>query len=139
MVACELDADRAEAARTNFEAANVADRIDLRVGPAVETLSRLRSEEGEPFDLAFIDADKASYLDYYERCLALLRPGGLVVIDNVLRGGAVLDPEATSPDRSDGDEGTRVTAELNRLVATDERVEIAMLGIADGVTLALKR
>ena len=131
LVACELDSDRAEAARTNFAAAGVVDRIDLRVGAAIDTLELLRSEGGEPFDLAFVDADKTSYDRYYEICLELLRPGGLIVIDNVLRGGRVIeDPE---------DEADHVVVALNDRIATDERVEIAMLGVADGVTLALKK
>jgi len=139
LIACELDLERAESARDNFARARVEDRIEIRVGPALDTLHALGEQGGEPFDLAFIDADKASYLDYYESCLSLLRPGGLVVIDNVLRGGAVLDPAATEADRSDGAEGTRVTARLNELIANDDRVDVAMLGIADGITLALKR
>ena len=132
LVACELDPERAETARANFAAAGVEERIEIRVGPAQETLDALEREAGEPFDFAFIDADKASYLDYYESCLRLLRPGGLIVVDNVLRGGDILTP-------GDGDEGTRVMAELNDRIVADERVEVAMLGIADGITLALKR
>jgi O-methyltransferase len=111
----------------------------VRVGAAQETLDALVAEGGEPFDIAFVDADKAGYPAYYESCLQLLRPGGLIVIDNVLRGGAVLDPSTTAEGRSDGDEGTRAVAELNDLIRDDERVEVAMLGIADGITLALKR
>ncbi len=130
LVACELDPERADAARANFESAGVAERIEIRVGPAAETLVKLRG--GEPFDLAFIDADKTGYAGYYEGCLDLLRTGGLIVLDNVLRGGEVLSPGG-------GDEGTRVIAELNERVHADERVEIAMLGVADGITLARKR
>jgi len=130
LVACELDPERAEAARANFESAGVAERVDVRVGPAAETLEELRG--GEPFDLAFIDADKTGYAGYYEACLDLLRSGGLIVLDNVLRGGEVLSPGG-------GDEGTRVIAELNERIHADERVEIAMLGVADGITFARKR
>ena len=86
----------------------------------------------EPFDFAFIDADKVGYLDYYEEALRLLRPGGLAMIDNVLRGGRVVDPDAH-------DEGDRVVLELNERVIADERVDVAMLGVSDGVTLVLKR
>ncbi|MFN8149729.1 MAG: class I SAM-dependent methyltransferase [Solirubrobacterales bacterium] len=147
LLACELDPDRAETARANFAAAGVADRIEVRVGPAQETLDALVAAEGsdpsgfdtEPFDLAFIDADKSGYPGYYESCLELVRPGGLIVIDNVLRGGAVLDPARTEAGRSDGDEGTVAVAGLNELIASDERVDVAMLGVADGITLARKR
>ena len=139
LLACEIDAERAETARANFAAAGVAERIEVRLGPAQETLDALDTESGEPFDFAFIDADKVGYPCYYESCLGLLRPGGLIVIDNVLRGGAVLDPELTAEGRTDGDEGTRVVAELNERIAGDERVDLAMLAVADGITLALKR
>lgn len=132
LVACELDSERAEAARDNFAHAGVDDRIEIRVGPALDTLAELSERGAEPFDLAFIDADKTGYDAYYERCLELLRPGGLIVIDNTLRGGDVL---AEEPE----DEGTRVVRELNERISSDERVEVAMLAIADGITLALKR
>ena len=132
LVACELDPERASTAEENFAAAGVADRIEIALGPAQETLDRLVAEAGEPFDLAFIDADKTGYPDYYEACLQLLRPGGLIVLDNVLRDGTVLDP---APD----DEGGLAIAALNERVAADERVDVAMLGIADGITLARKR
>lgn len=132
LTACELEPERAEAARANFEAAGVADRIDIAVGPASETLARLTGSEAEAYDFAFIDADKTGYPGYYESCLTLLRPGGLIVLDNVLRGGTVLDPAAD-------DEGGRVIAELNERIASDERVDVAMLAVADGITLARKR
>lgn len=139
LVACELDAERAETARLNFAEAGVGDRIEIRVGPATDTLRTLQGEGAAPFDLAFIDADKSNYPGYYEACLELLRPGGLIVLDNVLRGGAVLDPPSTTPDRSDGDEGTRAIVELNAKIADDDRVDVAMLAVADGITLARKR
>ena len=91
-----------------------------------------RMPADEPFDFAFIDADKVGYLDYYEEALRLLRPGGLAMIDNVLRGGRVVDPDPE-------DEGDRVVLELNERVIADERVDVAMLGVSDGVTLVLKR
>ena len=87
LIACELDPERAATARGNFAAAGVGELIDVRVGPAQETLDALEAEAGEPFDIAFIDADKTGYPDYYESCLRLLRPGGLIVVDNVLRDG----------------------------------------------------
>jgi len=132
LTACELDPDRAETARANFAAAGVAERIDVVVGAAADTLAELTATAAGTYDFAFIDADKASYPPYYESCLTLLRPGGLIVLDNVLRGGTVLDP---APD----DEGGRVIATLNEHIAGDGRVDVAMLGVADGITLARKR
>jgi caffeoyl-CoA O-methyltransferase len=132
LTACELDPERAAAARANFESAGVADRIDIALGPAAETVSRLAGSEPGSFDLAFIDADKTGYPGYYESCLKLLRPGGLIILDNVLRDGTVLDP---APD----DEAGRVIAALNESIATDDRVDVAMLAVADGITLARKR
>jgi caffeoyl-CoA O-methyltransferase len=108
----------------------VADRVDLRLGPALETLRAI--PDAESFDFAFIDADKAEYPDYYEESLRLLRPGGLIMLDNVLRDGQVLDAD-------DGDPRTAATREVNDRAIADERVEVAMLGVADGITLALKR
>jgi caffeoyl-CoA O-methyltransferase len=104
--------------------------VRIEIGPALETLQALPLDE--PFDFAYIDADKSGYDGYYEACLRLLRPGGLIMLDNVLMGGRVLAPEAD-------DEGATAMVALNTKLASDERVDIAMLGIADGVTLALKR
>ena len=134
LVACELDPEHAEIARGNFESAGLKERIELRVGPAAATLAEL-VREGDSigsFDLAFIDADKVGYRDYYEAGLRLLRPGGLVVVDNVLLGGRVLDPD-------DEDASARAIAELNEAIVIDSRVDVAMLGVADGITLARKR
>jgi caffeoyl-CoA O-methyltransferase len=130
LVACDVSDEWTGIARRYFEEAGVADRVDLRLGPALDTLRELPT--GEPFDFAFVDADKSEYPDYYEECLRLLRPGGLVMLDNVFRGGDVLDA-------SDDDPRNVATRELNERVATDERVDVAMLGVADGITLALKR
>lgn len=130
LVACELDPDRAAVARRWIEDAGLADRVDLRVGPADETLRSLPAEEA--YDFAFIDADKPGYATYYEECLARLRPGGLIALDNVFLSGRVLDPP---PD----DESARSMAALNDRLVGDERVDLVMLGIADGVTLARKR
>ena len=132
LFACELDPDRAATAEANFAAAGVADRIEVLLGPAGETLERLIGAGSEPFDLAFIDADKVGYPDYYEACLELLRPGGLIILDNMLRGGDVLDP---APE----DESAQVIVALNERIAGDERVDVAMLAVADGITLARKR
>ncbi len=131
LVACELDPERAASAAASFAEAGVAERIDLRVGAAAETLAELEAADGEPFDLAFIDADKTGYLAYYESCLRLLRQGGLIVLDNVLQDGKVLEPE--------GEESPEAIDSLNRMIRDDDRVEIAMVAVADGITLALKR
>lgn len=131
LVCCELDPERAATASRNFERAGVAERIEVRVGPAGETLAALEAEGDKPYDLAFVDADKSGYDGYYESCLRLLRPGGLIVLDNVLQDGRVLDP---------GDDGNALAIDaLNAKVRDDERVEIAMIGVADGLTLALKK
>ena len=130
LLACELSEEWAEIARRYFAEAGVADRVELRLGPALDTLRALGDEES--FDFAFIDADKQTYLEYYEAVLKLLRAGGLVLIDNVLRGGAVLDS-------GDDSAANEVVRELNDRVAADDRVDVAMIGVADGITLALKR
>jgi len=130
LVCCELDPERAAVARTNLEAAGVADRAEVRVGPALELLEEIPAEP--TFDFAFIDADKPGYPAYYEAVLARLRPGGLVAIDNVLMSGRVLEP---APDDASA---TAIDA-LNRAIAVDDRVDVAMLGVADGLTLARKR
>jgi caffeoyl-CoA O-methyltransferase len=130
LVSCDVNEDWAGIARRYFDKAGLADRIDLRLGPALDTLRAMPADE--PFDFAFIDADKVGYLDYYEETLRLLRPGGLAMIDNVLRGGRVVEPDHD-------DEGDRVVLELNRRIAVDERVDVAMLGVSDGITLVLKR
>jgi caffeoyl-CoA O-methyltransferase len=130
LVACELREDYSATARRWFAEAGVAQRIDLRVGAALDTLRSLPA--GDRFDFAFIDADKERYIDYYELCLPRLRPGGLMMIDNTLMGGRVLDPDPDDPN-------ARTAAELNERIAEDERVDVAMLAVADGITLALKR
>jgi predicted O-methyltransferase YrrM len=125
LVVCELEQDYADRALDHLERAGLADRVEIRVGPATETLAAM-DEEGS-FDLAFIDADKQTYPAYYEQCLRLLRPGGLLVLDNVFMGGRILDPSS--------DEQTGIVAALNDRIASDDRVEAAMLAIADGITL----
>lgn len=134
LVACELDPERAATAARNFERAGVAERLDLRVGPAAATLEELAQRalrDGDVYDFAFIDADKTGYESYYESCLGLLRAGGMIVLDNVLQDGRVLEP--------DGDESAAAIDALNAKVRDDDRVEIAMIGVADGLTLALKK
>jgi caffeoyl-CoA O-methyltransferase len=130
LLCCELSEEYAATAARNFERAGVAGRTEIRIGPALDTLRAL--PDRELFDLAFIDADKESYPAYFEEALARVRPGGVIVLDNVLLRGRVLDPE---PD----DERAQIMAELNRAVAADERVDPVMLAVADGITLARKR
>ncbi|MGK5632953.1 O-methyltransferase [Streptomyces sp. URMC 123] len=113
--------------------AGVDGLIDLRLGDAAGTLAELREREGDgSFDLVFVDADKAGYPHYYEQALALVRPGGLVAIDNTLFFGRVADPAADDPD-------TVAVRELNARLRDDERVDIALLTVADGITLARRR
>src|SRR5262249_3584650 len=104
----------------------------LRIGLAVETLAALWREGGAPFDFAFIDADKESIDDYYEACLTLVRPGGLIAVDNVLWHGAVLDASAT-------DAETEAIRALNHKVRDDGRVEACLLTVGDGILLVRKR
>ncbi len=117
--------------RQYWERAGVADRVELRVGLALESLERL-SDEGAAFDLAYVDADKKHYDTYYERSLALVRTGGIVALDNVLWGGAVADLE-------DRDRQTLVLRDLNRKIQADPRVSSLLLPVGDGLTLARKR
>jgi len=129
LTCCELNEEYAERAHQHLSHAGLAERAEIRVGPAIETL---RGLDDGAFDFAFIDADKVGYPGYYEECLRLLRVNGLIMLDNTLREGTVLDPP-------EGDEGTATIVELNDRIAADDRVDVAMLGIADGVTLARKR
>ena len=130
---CDVSREWTDIARRAWADAGVDDRVDLRLGPAVATLDELLGAGGAgSYDLAFIDADKASYDVYYERSLQLVRSGGLIAIDNVLWSGRVADP-------ADDDEDTTAIRDLNAKIAADERVEIVMVPIADGVTLARVR
>jgi caffeoyl-CoA O-methyltransferase len=114
-------------ARGAWEKAGVADRIDLRIGPALDTLRSLPPDE--TFDLAFVDADKTGYAAYYDELLPRLRPGGLLLVDNTLWGGAVLD------DKDDSDD-TKAIRALNDRIAADQRVRVVLLPIGDGLTIA---
>jgi caffeoyl-CoA O-methyltransferase len=130
LLTCDVHEEWTAIARRYFQEAGVADRVELRLGPALEALRALPPEDS--FDFAFIDADKEGYPGYYEEVLERLRPGGLMLIDNVLHGGAVLDG-------ADDSASNRAIRELNDRVAGDGRVDVAMIGVADGITLALKR
>jgi caffeoyl-CoA O-methyltransferase len=130
LLCLELSEEFAETAAANLAAAGVADRVEIITGPAVETLSKL--PDREHFDLVFIDADKTGYPVYFEEALKRTRPGGLILLDNMLQDGRVLDPD---PD----DESTNAIVALNQKLANDERVDLAMVAIADGITIARKR
>ncbi len=130
LLCCDVSEEWTSIGQRYWEKAGVADRIELVIAPAIETLRAL--PEAPTVDLAFIDADKPGYPDYYEALLARLRPGGVILIDNVLWHGAVVDPE-------DQSEQTRAIRSFNDLIAADERVDRVMLPIADGLTIARKR
>jgi caffeoyl-CoA O-methyltransferase len=130
IVSLEVSEEHAEFARRHIAASPYADRIEVLVGPALEAVERLDG----PFDLAFIDADKENYARYYEAALGKLSPRGLIVVDNTLWSGRVLDPGA-----DDASESTRALAAFNNMVVNDERVVCVMLTVRDGVTLIRAR
>jgi len=130
LLCCDVSAEWTAIARRAWERAGVAERIELRIAPAAETLRAL--PEAARFDLAFIDADKANYAVYYEEILKRTRTGGLILVDNVLWSGAVIDAAAQ-------DENTRAIRAFNDRVAADARVDCVMTPISDGLTLLRKR
>jgi caffeoyl-CoA O-methyltransferase len=130
LVCLELDEGYARTAEENLASAGLAGVAEVRVGPAVEALRAMPSEPR--IDFAFVDADKTSYPEYYEELLARLRPGGMMMLDNVLLRGRVLEPP-------EDDDAAHVMRRLNDDIAVDERVDIAMIGVADGITLVRKR
>lgn len=132
LVACDNSVEWTTVARRYWAAAGVADKVDLRLGPALETLDGLLAAGEGDFDFAFLDADKENYLAYYERLLALLRSGGLLAIDNTLWSGRVIDP-------TDQDPSTQGIRALNAHLHADPRVSLTMLPLADGLTLVRKR
>lgn len=133
MVCCDVSEDYTSVARRYWAEAGVGQRITLRLAPAVETLDALISEgRAGTFDMAFIDADKENYQTYFDRCLTLLRPGGLVAVDNVLWNGRVIDPSDDSVD-------TKAIRAFNAGLKDDDRVTVSLLSVADGLTLARKR
>lgn len=133
LIACDVSEEYTSIARRYWAKAGVAGKIDLRLGPALDTLDKLLAEgRAESFDFAFIDADKPNYLGYYDRCLKLLRRGGLLAIDNVLWGGDVANPKVSDAD-------TTAIRAVNDKVAQDERVTVSLLPLGDGLTLARKR
>ncbi|HEX3096247.1 MAG TPA: class I SAM-dependent methyltransferase [Usitatibacter sp.] len=133
VVACDVSEEWTAIGRRHWEKAGVAGKIDLRLGRALTTLDALVADGAAgTFDFAFIDADKQGYAAYYERCLVLLRRGGLIAVDNTLWSGAVIDPKDTSAD-------TASLRAFNESLAGDSRVDLAMLTVGDGLTLAMKR
>lgn len=133
VIACDISEKWTNKAREFWQQAGVAAKIDLRLAPALETLDALLAEgQAGSFDFAFIDADKESYIPYYERLLQLMRPGGLITVDNVLWEGQVADPA------EDADDTLAIRA-FNEHLRNDERVSLSLVPIGDGLTLALKR
>ncbi|MCA9594013.1 MAG: class I SAM-dependent methyltransferase [Myxococcales bacterium] len=133
LIACDVNEEWTAIARRYWEEAGVAAKIELRLAPALQTLDALIAEgKAGQFDFCFIDADKGNYDAYYERCLTLLRPGGLLAIDNALWGGDVADP-------SNQEQSTKVIRALNAKVGADARVSSSLVPIGDGLHLARKR
>jgi predicted O-methyltransferase YrrM len=128
IVCCDVSEEWTAVGKPFWKKAGVDKKIDLRIAPALHTLKKLKG----PFDFVFIDADKGNYINYYERCLELVRRGGLILVDNVLWSGEVTNDAAT-------DELTVAVRKFNDHVHKDERVELAMLSIGDGVTLLMKK
>ena len=132
IVACDMSEEWTAIARRYWEEAGVAHKIDLRLGFALDTLDALLAEgQKESFDFAFIDADKENYELYFERCYSLLRPGGLMAVDNVFWKGSVID-------KANQEDSTRAIRDFNEMLHYDERIELSMLPVGDGLTLALK-
>jgi predicted O-methyltransferase YrrM len=133
LLACDVSREWTDIARRYWSEAGVSDRIELRLAPAIDTLdAELAKGASGAYDFAFIDADKENYIAYYERCLKLLRAGGLLAVDNTLWSGRVADPKVTDAD-------TSAIRAFNEHVRRDGRVDFCLVPIADGVTLARKR
>ncbi len=133
LLCCDVSEEWTRIARRFWAEAGVSDRIEVRLGPALGTLDALLADgRAGTFDYAFVDADKSEYPAYYDRVFELVRPGGIMLWDNVLWGGEVIHPEVDDP-------GVRGIRELNQRLATDQRISVAMLPLADGVTLVRKR
>lgn len=133
ITACDVSPEYTAVARRYWKEAGVEKKIELRLAPALETLDALlRDGESGHYDFAFIDADKSNYLNYYERIIKLLRPAGVVAVDNVLWSGAVTD-------KQDKSEDTQAIRKFNETLHADQRIELSLLPIGDGLTLARKR
>ena len=131
LICCDVSAEWTAIARKFWTEAGVADKIELRLAPALQTLAELRRAGIPPFDFAFIDADKEPLPSYFEAVLELIRPNGLIAVDNTLWGGAVADPGRRDPD-------TNAIRRFNETVARDSRVDVTLLTVGDGLTLARK-
>jgi caffeoyl-CoA O-methyltransferase len=131
IVCCDISEEWTAIGRPFWEKAGVDRKIDLRIGPALRTLDELKKET-QSFDFVFIDADKTNYANYYEACLPMLRPGGILAVDNTLWSGWVAD-------RGHHDDDTVALRKFNERLHADDRVDIALLPLGDGVTLALKK
>ena len=133
IIACDTSEEWTAIARDYWQQGGTASKIDLRLAPALDTLkSLITAGQTESFDAAFIDADKQNMLNYYKYCLQLIRPGGLIMIDNVLWGGSVADPNKN-------DDDTNAIRATNQFILRDDRVDISLVPIGDGLTLARKR
>jgi predicted O-methyltransferase YrrM len=132
IVACDVSEEYTAVARRYWTQAGVAEKIDLRVAPALETLERLVAEKPEPFDMAFIDADKENVAKYFEYCLQLVRPGGLILVDNVLWSGRVANASVNDAD-------TCALRNVSVRAANDDRVEVSLVPVCDGILIARKR
>lgn len=133
LVACELDPEYARVAQEHFRHAGIEARIEMKLGPALDSLDRLLADgAADSFDLAYIDADKSNYDGYYERCLRLVRPGGIIALDNMLWGGSVADPDNQEP-------STQAIRAVNVKVGTDPRVTVSLVPIGDGLLLGRRR
>ena len=133
LLACDIDAEITQRAQRDWAAAGLADRIELRLGPALATLdNEIAAGMAGQYHFVFIDADKAGYIDYYERALALVHAGGLIIADNTLWHGRVIDPDDRSTD-------TQAIRDFNRYLHGDERIDLSLVPIGDGLTLARKR
>jgi predicted O-methyltransferase YrrM len=134
IVACDVSDEFTSIARKYWQAAGVNEKIDLHIAPALETLDRLLvNGEAGTFDFAFIDADKNNYAAYYDRCFQLVRQGGLILVDNVLWYGRVVDPAM------DTDKRTQAIKQINHQIYDDDRVQISLIPIGDGLTIARKK
>lgn len=132
LVACDISAEYPEIGKPYWKEAGVHKKIDLRIGPATKTLKKMiKKGESGKYDFAFIDADKTGYADYYEGCLKLLRKGGLMAVDNVLWSGSVANPRTRAKD-------TLALKAFNKMVLADDRIELSMLPVGDGLTLVRK-
>lgn len=133
IIACDISEEYTSVGKPFWEEAGVAHKIDLRIGPAIDSLDALIADgQSGTFDFAFIDADKETYPEYYERSLELLRPGGLILLDNAFLGGRVADPSVDT-------ETTTIMRKLNNDLKNDNRVDVSLLSIGDGLYLACKR